>query len=113
METKQPTCIECGETERRVLTESRGKGIWGCWDCDNKAMQMEEDRAIQEGNHGSCFFKMRYFTKKRKQRMKKDSMDEILWIMHNLDISMEELEEYYKNNPQLNLITLRMMKRHG
>lgn len=34
-------CIFCGETERRVLTECRGKGIWTCWDCDNKQSQQE------------------------------------------------------------------------
>jgi hypothetical protein len=48
-------CIDCGETERRVLTESRGKGVWSCWDCDNRDMQEEESRAIASGNHGSCF----------------------------------------------------------
>ena len=50
-----PFCIECGETEKRVLTQSRGKGVWSCWDCDNRAMQEEDNRAIVCGNHGSCF----------------------------------------------------------
>lgn len=53
--SKQPCCIDCGETERRVLTQSRGKGVWSCWDCDNRDMQEEENRAIASGNHGSCF----------------------------------------------------------
>lgn len=52
---EMPCCIECGETEKRVLTQSRGKGIWSCWDCDNRAMQEEDNRAITCGNHGSCF----------------------------------------------------------
>ncbi len=34
-------CVECGENAIRVLTESRGKGIISCWDCDNKALQRE------------------------------------------------------------------------
>lgn len=50
-----PCCVECGETERRVLTQSRGEGLWSCWDCDNRAMQEEENRAIACGMHGSCF----------------------------------------------------------
>lgn len=48
-------CIICGETEERVLTESRGDNIWSCWDCDNREMQHEENIAIAQGNHGSCF----------------------------------------------------------
>lgn len=37
-----PCCIECGETEKRVLTQSRGKDIWSCWDCDNKRSMQNE-----------------------------------------------------------------------
>lgn len=32
------SCSDCGETEVRVLTR-RFKGVYGCWDCDNKAFQ--------------------------------------------------------------------------
>ena len=52
---KEKKCIICGETDKRVLTESRGKDIWSCWDCDNREIQMEENIAIAQGNHGSCF----------------------------------------------------------
>ena len=54
-ETETPQCVECGEIEKRVLTQSRGKGIWSCWDCDNKAMQEEESRACACSFNGSCF----------------------------------------------------------
>jgi len=41
--------------EVKILQKERGKGVWSCWDCDNRAMQEEDNRAIACGNHGSCF----------------------------------------------------------
>jgi len=32
----KPCCILCGTDEQRVLTQQRGKGIYSCWDCDDK-----------------------------------------------------------------------------